>query len=155
MQETIEARLKSMGVALPDAAAPAANYVPVVRSGDLLYVSGQLPMGAAGVEHCGRLGDNMSVEGGRDAARLCAINILAQARRALDGDLERLQRIVRITGYVTSTTEFTDQHLVINGASDFLVEALGERGRHARAAIGVISLPLGAAVEIDAIIAAP
>jgi enamine deaminase RidA (YjgF/YER057c/UK114 family) len=153
MPETIEARLAAIGVALPAAAAPAANYLPFVRSGDILYVSGQLPLTAQGIAHRGKLGDGVSVEDGRKAARLCAINILAQAKAALDGDLERIRGILRITGFVASHPSFTEQHLVVNGASDFLAEVLGERGRHARAAVGVAALPLDAAVEIDAIIA--
>jgi enamine deaminase RidA (YjgF/YER057c/UK114 family) len=153
MPETIEARLAAMGVALPVAAAPAANYLPFVRSGDIIYVSGQLPLTAQGIACRGKLGDGVSVEDGRKAARLCAINILAQARAALDGDLERIRRILRITGFVASHPSFTEQHLVVNGASDFLAEVLGERGRHARVAVGMAALPLDAAVEIDAIIA--
>lgn len=153
MTETIESRLSSLGLTLHAAAAPAANYVPTVREGNLLYVSGQLPIGDAGIAFAGRLGDTVALEEGRQAARLCAINILAQAKAALDGDLEQIRRVVRITGFVASIPDFTDQHLVVNGASDLLVGALGERGRHARAAVGVVSLPLNAAVEIDAIIA--
>ena len=153
MDKTIEARLAALKVALPAAAAAAANYVPAVRHGDLLYISGQLPMRDGGVAYRGRLGDAVSVEIGQEAARLCAINILAQAKAALDGDLERIRRVVRITGFVASTERFTEQHLVVNGASDFLADVLGDRGRHARAAVGVAALPLDAAVEIDAIIA--
>jgi len=153
MDETIEARLARLGVELPVAAAPAANYVPFVRHDDILYVSGQLPLTAQGVAYRGRLGESVSVEDGRRAARLCAINVLAQAKAALSGELEQIRKVVRITGFVASAPHFTEQHLVANGASDFLVEALGDRGRHARAAVGVASLPLGAAVEVDAIIA--
>jgi enamine deaminase RidA (YjgF/YER057c/UK114 family) len=153
MDETIEARLARLGVELPAAAAPAANYVPFVRHDDILYVSGQLPLTAQGVAYRGRLGESVSVEDGRRAARLCAINVLAQAKAALSGELEQIRKVVRITGFVASAPHFTEQHLVANGASDFLVEALGDRGRHARAAVGVASLPLGAAVEVDAIIA--
>jgi enamine deaminase RidA (YjgF/YER057c/UK114 family) len=153
MDETIEARLARLGVELPPAAAPAANYVPFVRHGDLVYISGQLPLTPRGVDCRGRLGDSVSVEDGRRAARLCAINVLAQAKAALGGELERIRQVVRITGFVASAPGFTEQHLVVNGASDFLVEALGERGRHARAAVGVAALPLDAAVEVDAIVA--
>jgi enamine deaminase RidA (YjgF/YER057c/UK114 family) len=152
MPETIEARLAALGVALPVAAAPAANYLPYMRVGDILYISGQLPLTPQGVAYRGKLGDGVSVEDGRKAARVCAINILAQAKAALDGDLERIRGFIRITGFVASAPRFTEHHLVLNGASDFLVEALGERGRHARAAVGTVSLPLDAAVEIDAII---
>ncbi len=153
MDETIDARLARLGVTLPAAATPAANYVPYVRHGDLLYISGQLPMAEGGITCRGRLGASVSLQDAQRAARLCAINILAQAKAALDGDLERIVRVVRITGFVASAQDFTEQHLVANGASDFLVEALGERGRHARVAVGMASLPLDAAVEIDAIIA--
>jgi enamine deaminase RidA (YjgF/YER057c/UK114 family) len=153
MDETIEARLARMGVTLPPAAAAAANYRPYVRQDGILYVSGQLPITAAGITCRGRLGDGVSVSEGRDAARICALNILAQAKAALDGDLERIRNILKISGFVASTPDFTEQHLVVNGASDFLAEALGERGGHARAAVGTASLPLGVAVEIDAIIA--
>ena len=153
MATTIEARLAALGVEIPAAAAPAANYVPAMRHADLLYVSGQLPMRDGAVAYGGRLGGDVTVDVGQEAARLCAINILAQAKSALAGDLERIRQIVRITGFVASAEHFSEQHLVVNGASDFLAEALGERGRHARAAVGVAALPLGAAVEIDAIIA--
>jgi enamine deaminase RidA (YjgF/YER057c/UK114 family) len=153
MTDTIEARLARLGVELPAASAPAANYLPFLRHGDLLFVSGQLPVTGNGLEQRGRLGESVSLEDGRTAARLCAINVLAQAKAALSGDLERIRQIVRITGYVASTPEFTDQHLVVNGASDLLAEALGERGKHSRAAVGVAALPLGAAVEVDAVIA--
>jgi enamine deaminase RidA (YjgF/YER057c/UK114 family) len=153
MDETIESRLARMGVALPVAAAPAANYLPYARHGDILYISGQLPIAAHGVGWRGKLGDTVSVEEGRKAARQCALNLLAQAKAALGGDLERIRQVLRITGFVASMPDFTEQHLVVNGASDFLAEALGERGRHARAAVGTVALPLDAAVEIDAIIA--
>ncbi|MBZ8132367.1 RidA family protein [Afifella sp. IM 167] len=150
---TIEERLGRMGIALPEAAAPAANYLPWRRHGDILYISGQLPLKDGKLAVTGKLGAGVEVESGQEAARLCAINILAQAKAGLDGDLERLGALLKITGYVASAPDFTEQHLVINGASDLLAEALGERGRHARAAIGMASLPLDAAVEIDAIIA--
>ncbi len=153
MAETIEARLTRMGITLPSPAAAAANYLPAMAHEGLLYVSGQLPMGAQGIACRGRLGADVTLDEARDAARLCAVNILAQARGALGGDLERIMQVLRITAFVASMPEFTDQHLVANGASDFLAEALGERGRHARAAVGVAALPLGAAVEVDAIIA--
>jgi enamine deaminase RidA (YjgF/YER057c/UK114 family) len=153
MDDTIEARLARMGVSLPAAAAPAANYLPYVVHGGILYVSGQLCLNAQGIVWRGKLGENVSVEDGRKAARLCAINVLAQAKAALGGDLERIARILRITVFVGSAPHFTEQHLVANGASEFLAEALGENGRHARAAVGVTTLPLDAAVEIDAFIA--
>jgi enamine deaminase RidA (YjgF/YER057c/UK114 family) len=153
MDDSIEARLARMGVTLPSPAAPAANYAPVMAGDRALYVSGQLPMGPQGLSCRGLVGAEVSLDQAREAARLCAVNILAQAKAALGGDLERLRQVLRITVFVASADGFTDQHLVANGASDFLAEALGERGRHARAAVGAAALPLGAAVEIDAIIA--
>ncbi len=154
MGTAIEDRLDALGIALPPAAAPAANYLPFARHGDLIFISGQLCIGPEGLTIKGKLGDNVTLAEGQEAARLCAVNILAQAKAALDGDLEGIGQIVRITGFVASASGFTDQHLVINGASDLLVDVLGERGRHSRAAVGMASLPLDAAVEIDAIIAA-
>jgi enamine deaminase RidA (YjgF/YER057c/UK114 family) len=152
MGQTIAERLERMGITLPDAAPPAARYDPFVLCDGILYVSGQLPM-ASGRLASGRLGRDLDVREGQEAARLCAVGILAQAKAALGGDLERIRRMLRITGFVASELGFTDQHLVVNGASEFLAEALGERGRHARAAVGVAALPLGASVEIDAILA--
>lgn len=154
MDDSIEARLSRMGATLPAPAVAAANYAPVVAHDGLLYVSGQLPIGAQGVTCRGLVGAGVSLDEARGAARLCAINILAQAKQALEGDLERLRQVLRITVFVASTPDFAEQHLVANGASDFFAEALGDRGRHSRAAVGVTALPLGAAVEIDAIIAA-
>lgn len=150
MSETIAARLAALGVTLPSPAAPAANYVPTVASGSHLYVSGQLPMGPGGLTCKGKLGAGVSLEDGQQAARLCAINILAQAGAAL-GDLERIVQLVKLVGFVNSAPDFGDQPKVVNGASDFMVEVLGERGRHARSAVGVAALPFGAAVEIEAI----
>lgn len=151
MTDTIEARLARMGIELPAAAAPAANYVPYAVSGALLFTSGQLPLVAGQLIHTGLLGRELDVEQGQEAARWCAINILAQARAAL-GDLEKIARIVKITAFVASVPNFTQQHLVANGASDLLVEALGDSGRHARSAVGMASLPLNAPVEIEAIL---
>lgn len=151
MGETIENRLKELGVTLPQAAAPAANYLPYSRSGDLLFTAGQLPLEDGKLKYVGLLGLEVDTPAGREAARLCAINILAQARAAL-GDLEKIRRIVKITVFVASAPGFTEQHLVANGASDFLAEALGERGKHARSAVGTASLPLDAPVEIEAVI---
>ena len=154
MSSAIEDRLDALGISLPAATAPAANYLPFTCHGDLIFISGQLCFGPEGLTHKGKLGVNITLAEGQEAARLCAVNILAQAKVALDGDLERIRQIIRITGFVACTPDFTDQHLVINGASDLLVDVLGERGRHSRAAVGMASLPLDAAVEIDAIIAA-
>lgn len=151
MAETIEQRLSSLGVTLPVAAAPAANYVPFMQSGNLLLTAGQLPLKDAQLAASGKLGRDLDVAAGAEGAKLCAINILAQAKAAL-GDLEKIRRVVKITVFVASEPDFTEQHLVANGASDFLVAALGEKGKHARSAVGVPSLPLGAAVEIEAII---
>lgn len=145
-----EARLAELGVSLPDAPAPAANYVPHVTVGDMVYVSGQISQGADGLIK-GKLGADMEVEAGAAAARTCAISLLAQLKAACGGDLDRLVRVVKLTGFVNSTADFTDQPKVINGASDFLVEALGDAGRHARSAVSAASLPLGVAVEIEAI----
>lgn len=147
---TIEERLAEAGVTLPDAPAPAANYVPYVRAGDLLFVSGQISQGESGLVR-GRLGADMAVEAGREAARLCAIALLAQVRAACEGDLSRLVRVVKLGGFVNSTPDFTDQPEVINGASDFLVEILGDAGRHARAAVSAAALPRGVAVEIEGV----
>lgn len=150
MTSTIEARLAELGVTLPDAPAPAANYVPFVKSGALVFVSGQISNGPDGFIK-GKLGANMDVAAGAAAAKTCAISLLAQLKAACGGDLDRLVRVVKLTGFVNSTPDFTDQPKVINGASDFLVEALGDMGRHSRSAVSAASLPLGVAVEIEAI----
>ena len=153
MSETIEARLARLAITLPAAVAAAANYRPSVLHGGLLHISGQLPMTGQGLSCRGRLGEAVTTEEGRQAARVCALNILAQAKAALQGDLERIAQVLRITGFVASAPTFTEHHLVLNGASDLLAEVLGERGRHARAAVGVAALPLDASVEVDAILA--
>jgi len=150
MTQTIEARLADLGITLPQPAAPLANYVPFVQTGNQLFVSGQLPMDASGLVYKGKLGDGVSQNDGQAAAKLCAINLLAQAKTAL-GDLERVVRLVKIVGFVNSTPDFDQQPVVINGASDFFVEAMGDKGRHARSAVSAASLPFGAAVEIEAI----
>ncbi len=149
MTNAIDARLAELGLTLPDAPAPAANYVPFVISGNMVYVSGQISIGPDGLI-TGKLGDGMSVEDGAAAARSCALSLLAQVKSACGGDLSRLKRVVKLTGFVNSTQDFTDQPKVINGASDTLVEILGDAGRHARSAVGAI-LPLGVAVEIEGI----
>ncbi|WP_424985666.1 RidA family protein [Microbulbifer sp. S227A] len=145
---SIQDKLAELGVTLPDAPAPAANYVPFVTMGDIVYVSGQISNDANGLI-LGKLGDTMDVEAGAAAARACAINLLAQVRAACDGDLDRLVRVVKLTAFVNSTDDFTDQPKVVNGASDFLVEALGDAGRHSRSAVSAAALPLGVAVEIE------
>ncbi|PZN48883.1 MAG: hypothetical protein DIU65_15370 [Proteobacteria bacterium] len=151
MSETIEKRLAELGITLPVAAPPAANYVPWVRSGNLLFPSGQLPMKDGKIAVTGLLGRDLDTAAGQEAARLCAINVLAQAKAAL-GDLEKIRRLVKISVYVASSPTFTDQHLVGNGASDFFAQVLGERGKHARVAVGMAALPLNAAVEIESVI---
>jgi enamine deaminase RidA (YjgF/YER057c/UK114 family) len=138
-----------LGVILPNAPAPAANYVPFVKIDSLVYVSGQISLGPNGLIK-GILGKDMAVEQGKLAARQCAINLLAQVKVACDGDLDRLTQVIKLGGFVNSTPNFFEQPSIINGASDFLVEILGENGRHARTAVGAI-LPLGVAVEIDGI----
>jgi len=150
MSGTFETRLAELGVTLPDAPAPAANYVPYVQVGDTVYVSGQVPLGPDGFI-TGKLGDDMDVDAGASAARTCAIALLAQVKAACGGDLDRLVRVVKLTGFVNSTANFGDQPKVINGASDFMVEALGDAGRHSRSAVSAASLPFGVAVEIEGI----
>ncbi|MCI2399479.1 RidA family protein [Aliiroseovarius subalbicans] len=145
-----EQTLAKLGVTLPDAPAPAANYVPFVRVGDIVYVSGQISMNADGFI-TGKLGEDMDAEAGAAAARTCAIGLLSQVKAACDGDLDRLVRVVKLTGFVNSTSDFGDQPKVVNGASDFLVEALGDAGRHSRSAVSAASLPFGVAVEIEGI----
>jgi enamine deaminase RidA (YjgF/YER057c/UK114 family) len=151
MGSTIESRLESMGVVLPAAAAPAANYVPYVAVGNLLFTAGQLPFRDGKLVATGLVGRDLDVAAGKEAAKYCAVNILAQAKAAL-GDLGKIKQIVKITVFVASTPDFVEQHLVANGASDLLVAALGEKGKHARAAVGMASLPLNAPVEIEAIL---
>lgn len=146
----IEKRLAEMGVTLPEAPAPAANYVPFVTVGDLVFISGQVSMDADGFIK-GKLGDDMTIEEGAAAARTCGIGLLAQLKAACGGDLDRVVRAVKLTGFVNSTLTFGDQPKVINGCSDFLVEALGEAGRHSRSAVSAASLPFGVAVEIEGI----
>lgn len=145
-----EQRLADLGVTLPEAPAPAANYVPYVVSGNLVHVSGQISQGSDGFI-TGKLGADLDIEAGQAAARACAIALLAQVKAACGGDLDRLVRVVKLGGFVNSTPDFTDQPAVINGASDFMVEALGDAGRHARAAVSAGSLPFGVAVEIDGV----
>ena len=147
---SIASKLADLGVTLPEAPAPAANYVPYVLTGDILYVSGQVSQGPDGFI-TGKLGADMDVPAGAAAAKRCAISLLAQVKAACGGDIDRLVRVVKLTGFVNSTADFTDQPKVINGASDFLVEALGDAGRHARSAVSAAALPLGVAVEIEGI----
>lgn len=146
---SIDARLTDLNITLPAAPAPAANYVPAVQSGNLLFVSGQIPAGPEGLIR-GRLGADMDVAAGAQAARACGLALLAQARAAL-GSLDRVARVVKLTGFVNSTPDFTDQPEVVNGCSDLMVEVFGDKGRHARAAVSAPALPRGVAVEIEAV----
>ncbi len=146
-----EARLAQLGIELPKAVAPAANYVPARKSGSLIYIAGQVPTADGKDQYVGKVGKDVSVEEAQKAARLCAINILAQLRTALGGSLEDVAGCVRLGGFVNATPEFGDHPKVINGASDLMVEVFGDAGRHARAAVGCNSLPRNVAVEVDAI----
>lgn len=145
-------QLAALGLVLPDAPAPAANYVPFVEAGGLLHISGQISSGADGALLRGRLGEDMDVAAGKAAAERCALAIIAQVKAA-SGDLSRVRRFVKLNVFVNSAPGFTDQPEVANGASDLLVAIFGERGRHARSAVGVAVLPRGVAVEVDAIVA--
>ena len=146
----IDARLSELGLTLPDAPVPAANYVPYVISGNLVFVSGQISQNADGFI-TGKLGAELDVEAGAKAAATCALGLLAQAKAACGGDFSKLKRVVKLTAFVNSTPDFTDQPKVVNGASDLLVAVLGDAGRHARSAVSAGALPLGVAVEIEAI----
>lgn len=145
-----EARLNKMGLNVPNAPAPAANYVPFVVVDNMVYVSGQIAKDDGGLI-VGKLGADMDVASGQEAAKVCALNLIAQLKVACDGDLDRLKRVVKLGGFVNSTLEFTDHPAVINGASDFIGEVFGEVGAHARAAVGCSSLPFGVAVEIEGV----
>jgi enamine deaminase RidA (YjgF/YER057c/UK114 family) len=151
MSTTIEERLQALGLGLPPAAAPAANYVPWQRCGTQVIVAGQLPMQGGKVAVAGRLGAEVDVAQGQEAARLCALNILAQVKAACGGAFPAGLRCLRLGGFVACTPDFTDHPKVVNGASDLMVAAMGDAGRHARFAVGVASLPFGAAVEVDAL----
>ncbi|SNR38547.1 RidA family protein [Paracoccus sediminis] len=146
---SIEAKLSEKGITLPAAPAPAANYVPFVRTGNLVFVSGQISQDDNGLIR-GRLGDGMSVDDGAAAARRCGLSLIAQLKAAV-GDLDQVRRVVKLTGFVNSTPDFTDQPKVVNGCSDLMVEVFGDAGRHARAAVSAAALPLGVAVEVEAI----
>ncbi len=151
MSGKTERRLAELGIVLPEAAAPAANYVPFVITGDLVFVSGQIPMRDGKFVYTGRLGDDLSLEDGQQAARLVGLNIIAQVKAACDGDLDRVRRCVKLGGFVNCTSDFHQHPQVINGASDLMVEVFGDAGRHARFALGSNALPFNVAVEIDAI----
>ena len=151
MAGKVAARLKELGISLPAANPPAGNYVPWVRTGNLLFVSGQISMLDGKPGPLGRLGVEVSLEQGANAARACGLSLLAQGGSALAGDLDRIVRCVKVTGFVAATPEFRDHPKVVNGASDLFAEVLGEAGRHARAAVGMASLPAGVACEVEAI----
>lgn len=146
----IDTRLAELGITLPEPVAPVANYVPFVQSGSQVFISGQVSIGADGLVS-GTLGQDMDIEAGQAAARLCAINLIAQLRVACGGDLSRLKRVVKLGGFVAAAPGFTDIPKVINGCSDLMVEVFGDAGRHARSAVSCPVLPLGAAVEVDGV----
>ena len=147
----IESRLKELGLVLPEASTPAANYIPWTRSGTLIFISGQIPRKDGKPAFLGKLGQNLSPEEGSDAAKTCALSLIAHLREACGGDLDRVTRIVKLTGFVNSAPDFVDQPKVVNGASDLFVAVFGDKGRHARSAIGTAALPLGVAVEVEGI----
>jgi len=151
MTGNIESRLAGLGIELPGAAAPAANYVPYVLSGNTLWVAGQVPFWNGELKHVGKVGDTVSLEEAISAARVCGLNIIAQAKAAL-GNLDRVARILKVGGFVNSTPDFAQHPEVINGASDLFVDVFGDAGKHARFAVGAGSLPRGVAVEVDAVI---
>ena len=150
MSGKIEARLTELGIELPQASAPVANYVPYTVCGALVVVSGQVSVRGGKAEFVGKLGAGISIADGQQAARLCALNIIAHLKNACGGDLDRVKRVLRLGGFVNCTPEFTEMPQVVNGASDLMVAVFGDAGKHARAAVGVSSLPLGVAVEVEA-----
>ena len=147
----IDAKLEKLGIVVPTPAVPVANYVGFVRTGNLVFTAGQVTLKDGKFEHLGKVGDAISLEEAQKAARLCAINIIAQLKAACDGDLDRVKRIVKLVGFVNAVPEFTDHPKVVNGASDLMVEVFGDAGKHARSAVGSGSLPLNVAVEVEAI----
>lgn len=152
MTNSIEAKLAEKGLILPEAALPAANYVPTTVSGNIVYVSGQLPMKDGKPQGIGKLGREFNVEQGQEIARQCALNVLAHVKATLGGDLTRVTKVLRLGIFVASAEGFTDQPKVANGVSDLIVELFGDKGKHARAAVGVSELPFGVAVEVEATI---
>ena len=148
---SVKSKLNALGINLPNPNPPVANYVPFVRTGNLISISGQVSMGGD-LSFTGKVGQDITVEEGQKAARLCAINILAQLNVALEGDLDRVVRVVRLGGFVNCVDGFGNQPEVINGASDLMVEVFGDAGRHSRAAVGVNALPRNVAVEVDALV---
>ena len=151
MAGQIEARLKELGIELPKASKPAGSYVPFVVTGNQVFISGQGPVGPKGLEYVGKVGAEHSVEAAVKSARLTALNVIAQLKEACGGDLDRVTRVVKLTGFVNCTADFDQQPAVINGASDLLVEIFGEKGRHARSAVGMTSLPFQMTTEIEAV----
>jgi enamine deaminase RidA (YjgF/YER057c/UK114 family) len=151
MSGRVDTRLKELSITLPKAAPPVASYVPFVITGNLVYISGQVTMGPNGLEYVGQLGKEFSVEEGQAAARLCALNVIAQLQQACAGDLDRVRRCVKVTGFVNAVPGFAQHPEVINGASDTIVQIFGDIGKHARAAVGAGSLPRNVAVEVEAI----
>lgn len=150
MSNAIEAKLAEKGLTLPEAALPAANYVPTTVSGNIIHVSGQLPMKDGKPQGIGKLGREFTVEQGQEIARQCALNVLAHVRATLGGDLTRVKKVLRLGIFVASAEGFTEQPKVANGVSDLIVELFGDKGKHARAAVGVAELPFGVAVEVEA-----
>jgi enamine deaminase RidA (YjgF/YER057c/UK114 family) len=146
-----DARLTALKIELPTPATPAANYVPTVIAGNLLFVAGQITIFNGELRHLGKLGAGIDIETGKQAARLCGLNIISQARAALGGSLDRIKRCVKVGGFVNCTPDFIDHPQVVNGASDLMVEVFGDAGKHARFAVGAVSLPRGVCVEVDAI----
>jgi enamine deaminase RidA (YjgF/YER057c/UK114 family) len=151
MAGQIEARLKELGIELPEAASPAANYIPFVVAGKLVFISGQITLLNGKIIHQGRIGDDLTVDDGYQAARLCGLNLLAQLKVAAGGDLDNVSRVVKLGGFVNSVPTFTDQPEVINGASDLMVEVFGDSGKHARFAVSAGALPRNVSVEIDGV----
>ncbi|MDB9704376.1 RidA family protein [Rhodospirillales bacterium] len=151
MADQIEARLKELGIELPEAASPAANYIPFVVTGKLVFISGQITLLNGKIIHQGRIGDDLTVDDGYQAARLCGLNLLAQLKVAAGGDLDNVSRVVKLGGFVNSVPTFTDQPEVINGASDLMVEVFGDSGKHARFAVSAGALPRNVSVEIDGV----
>ena len=151
MPSHADTRLKELGIVLPEPVAPAANYVPFVRNGNQLWISGQLPMNSEGIKFVGKCGNELNIDEGYQAAKLCAINILAQIKSAVN-EFENVEQIIKLVGFVNSSPDFTDQPKVVNGASDLLADVLGKAGNHARSAVGVAVLPFNATVEVEAVI---
>ena len=151
MSSAVDQRLAELGIALPSPGAPGGNYVPFVVAGDLVFMAGQVARSEGRMAYAGKVGRDLGVEQGQAAARLCALNLLAQLKVACNGDLDRVMRCVRLGGFVNCDPDFKDQPKVVNGASDLMIEVFGERGKHARTAVGVAALPSDSAVEVEAV----